>query len=73
MDRDDRCSTRPPREFLRYFGINSIKDLPKPREIEELLADEKPADADEETLPLYPQDSDAQPEDGKSDESAKKQ
>ncbi len=25
------------KEFLRYFGINDIKDLPKPREIEELL------------------------------------
>lgn len=28
-------STTP--EFLRYFGINDISDLPKPREIEELL------------------------------------
>jgi segregation and condensation protein B len=28
-------STTP--EFLRYFGINDIADLPKPREIEELL------------------------------------
>lgn len=27
-------------EFLRYFGINSLEDLPKPREIEELLAGE---------------------------------
>lgn len=26
-------------EFLRYFGINSIEDLPKPKEIEELLSD----------------------------------
>ena len=25
------------KEFLRYFGINSIDELPKPREIEELL------------------------------------
>ena len=24
-------------EFLRYFGINKISDLPKPRELEELL------------------------------------
>ncbi|MBN1155845.1 SMC-Scp complex subunit ScpB [candidate division KSB1 bacterium] len=24
-------------EFLRYFGINNITDLPKPRELEELL------------------------------------
>ena len=28
-------------EFLRYFGINSISDLPKPREIEEILKEEK--------------------------------
>ena len=27
-------------EFLRYFGINAISDLPKPREIEELLKEE---------------------------------
>ena len=26
-------------EFLRYFGLNSLNDLPKPREIEELLSD----------------------------------
>lgn len=25
------------KEFLRYFGINSIDELPKPREIEEIL------------------------------------
>jgi segregation and condensation protein B len=24
-------------EFLRYFGLNSLEDLPKPKEIEELL------------------------------------
>jgi segregation and condensation protein B len=29
------------KEFLRYFGINDISDLPKPREIEELLKEEK--------------------------------
>lgn len=28
------------KEFLRYFGINSIEDLPKPREIEEMLKEE---------------------------------
>ncbi|MBN2104113.1 SMC-Scp complex subunit ScpB [bacterium] len=28
-------------EFLRYFGINDISDLPKPREIEEILKEEK--------------------------------
>lgn len=25
------------KEFLRYFGINDVSDLPKPRELEELL------------------------------------
>lgn len=29
------CTTK---EFLQYFGINDISDLPKPKEIEELLA-----------------------------------
>jgi len=35
------------KEFLRYFGVNSISDLPKPREIEELLKEEQysPVDA----------------------------
>jgi segregation and condensation protein B len=28
-------------EFLRYFGVNDINDLPKPREIEEILKEEK--------------------------------
>lgn len=27
-------------EFLRYFGVNDISDLPKPREMEELLKEE---------------------------------
>jgi segregation and condensation protein B len=27
-------------EFLKYFGLNSIADLPKPREIEEIMKDE---------------------------------
>lgn len=27
-------------EFLKYFGLNSISDLPKPREIEEIMKDE---------------------------------
>ena len=27
-------------EFLQYFGINKISDLPKPREIEEIVKDE---------------------------------
>ena len=35
------------REFLRYFGLDEISDLPKPREIEELLKEDKhlPEDA----------------------------
>lgn len=28
------------KEFLIYFGLNSIQDLPKPREIEEIMKDE---------------------------------
>lgn len=31
-------------EFLRYFGINQLSDLPKPREIEEILKEEKQPD-----------------------------
>jgi len=27
-------------EFLKYFGLNKISDLPKPREIEEIMQDE---------------------------------
>lgn len=27
-------------EFLKYFGLSSIKDLPKPREIEDIMKDE---------------------------------
>ena len=29
------------KEFLRYFGVNTISDLPKPREIEEILKEGK--------------------------------
>jgi segregation and condensation protein B len=29
------------KEFLRYFGLNEISDLPKPREINELLKEEE--------------------------------
>lgn len=35
-------STTP--EFLQYFGINDISDLPRPREIEELFGEGKYAD-----------------------------
>jgi len=31
------CTTN---EFLKYFGLNQINDLPKPREIEEIMQDE---------------------------------
>ncbi len=37
-------------EFLRYFGINDVSDLPKPKEIEELLGsgqEELPFSSDE--------------------------
>ena len=27
-------------EFLKYFGLNKLSDLPKPREIEEIMNDE---------------------------------
>jgi len=27
-------------EFLKYFGLNNLSDLPKPREIEEIMKDE---------------------------------
>ncbi len=32
------------KEFLHYFGINDISDLPKPREIEELLKEDDVSD-----------------------------
>ena len=37
-------------EFLIYFGINSISDLPKPKELEELLSQEQDAFNTEEVL-----------------------
>jgi segregation and condensation protein B len=27
------------REFLKHFGLNDLSDLPKPREIDELMAE----------------------------------
>ena len=27
-------------EFLKYFGLNNLSDLPKPREIEDIMKDE---------------------------------
>ena len=27
-------------EFLKYFGLNNLSDLPKPREIEEIMNDD---------------------------------
>lgn len=45
------------KEFLRYFGVNSIEDLPKPKEIEELLKDKEslPEGVEEDEIKaLYP-------------------
>ena len=38
-------------EFLRYFGINDISDLPRPREIEEILKEEKKSEVTETDRP----------------------
>ncbi|MFO7891929.1 MAG: SMC-Scp complex subunit ScpB [bacterium] len=38
------------KEFLRYFGINSIDELPKPREIEELLEEKDKFPDDNKTV-----------------------
>lgn len=35
---------RTTRHFLRHFGLNSVNDLPKPREIEEILKDDDMAE-----------------------------
>ncbi len=35
---------RTTRHFLRHFGLNSVSDLPKPREIEEILKDDDMAE-----------------------------
>ncbi|RNC84477.1 MAG: SMC-Scp complex subunit ScpB [Balneola sp.] len=35
---------RTTRHFLRHFGLNSVADLPKPREIEEILKDDDMAE-----------------------------
>ena len=45
------------KEFLRYFGVNSVDDLPKPKEIEDLLKDKDnlPEGVEEEEIQaLYP-------------------
>jgi segregation and condensation protein B len=43
-------------EFLRYFGINDISDLPRPREIEEILKEEKKSEEtdDDRAVPGEP-------------------
>lgn len=33
-------------EFLRYFGVNALSDLPKPREIEEIMKEENHSSED---------------------------
>ena len=35
---------RTTKHFLRHFGINSVNELPKPREIEEILKDDDMAE-----------------------------
>ncbi len=35
---------RTTKHFLRHFGLNSVQDLPKPREIEEILKDDDMAE-----------------------------
>ena len=35
---------RTTRHFLRHFGLNSVNELPKPREIEEILKDDDMAE-----------------------------
>ncbi len=44
------------REFLEYFGINDIQELPKPREIEELFKEGKFKDEIIEVLAETPED-----------------
>lgn len=44
------------REFLNYFGLNNLKDLPSAEEIEELLAQKAPREA--RLLKLISEDSD---------------
>ena len=51
-------------EFLRYFGLNSLDDLPKPKEIDELLA------SGEAATILGDAESEAQKSSGKAAESA---
>lgn len=60
------------KEFLRYFGVNSIEDLPKPKEIEELLKDKENLPegvAEEEIHALYPRTLDTS-EDAQANEDA---
>ncbi len=44
------------REFLEYFGINDLQELPKPREIEELFKEGKFKDEIIEVLAETPED-----------------
>jgi len=38
------------KEFLRYFGINDIADLPKPKEIEEIMGKLDPEEGISESI-----------------------
>jgi segregation and condensation protein B len=40
------------KEFLRYFGINDIADLPKPREIEELFRERSAKEKSDQENPI---------------------
>jgi len=67
-------STTP--QFLQYFGINEISDLPRPREIQELFGDSKYADyiiealseTDEPEAPAVPEGAQGDDEGGEANE-----
>ena len=48
------------REFLIHFGLRSLADLPKPKELEELLAEGTQQDKDREQLALALQEEDGE-------------
>ena len=76
---------RTTKHFLRHFGLNSVQDLPKPREIEEILKDDDMAEhrqlllerqlmmeeLDEE--PIEEVEQEAQDEEGKEDDNEEKE
>ncbi len=76
---------RTTKHFLRHFGLNSVQDLPKPREIEEILKDDDMAEhrqlllerqlmmeeLDEE--PIEEVEQEVQDEEGKEDDNEEKE